>query len=79
MKIFLSGIRDGIPIALGYYAVAFSLGIIAGNVGLDAFMGFFASFFTRASAGEYAGYTLAGAQAAYIRNSVRAHRSSSAS
>ena len=40
MKIFLSGIRDGIPIALGYYAVAFSLGIIAGNVGLDAFMGF---------------------------------------
>ena len=66
MKIFLSGIRDGIPIALGYYAVAFSLGIIAGNVGLDAFMGFFASFFTRASAGEYAGYTLAGAQAAYI-------------
>ena len=66
MKIFLSGIRDGIPIALGYYAVAFSLGIIAGNVGLDAFMGFIASFFTRASAGEYAGYTLAGAQAAYI-------------
>ena len=66
MKIFLSGIRDGIPIALGYYAVAFSLGIIAGNVGFDAFMGFFASFFTRASAGEYAGYTLAGAQAAYI-------------
>ena len=61
-----AGLRDGIPIALGYYAVAFSLGIIAGNVGLDAFMGFFASFFTRASAGEYAGYTLAGAQAAYI-------------
>ena len=60
-----AGLRDGIPIALGYYAVAFSLGIIAGNVGLDAFMGFFASFFTRASAGEYAGYTLAGAQAAY--------------
>lgn len=25
----VSGLRDGIPIALGYFAVAFSLGIIA--------------------------------------------------
>ena len=26
---FIRGFRDGIPIALGYFAVAFSLGIIA--------------------------------------------------
>ena len=28
-----SGLRDGIPIAMGYFAVAFSLGIIAKNAG----------------------------------------------
>ena len=26
---FFNGVRDGIPIALGYFAVAFSLGIVA--------------------------------------------------
>ena len=29
----VSGLRDGIPIALGYFAVAFSLGIIAKKAG----------------------------------------------
>ena len=47
----LSGIRDGIPIAMGYFAVAFSLGIIAKKAGLTALIGFISSFFTRASAG----------------------------
>ena len=32
---FTSGIRDGIPIAMGYFAVAFSLGIVAKKAGLD--------------------------------------------
>lgn len=62
---FLRGLRDGIPIALGYYAVAFSLGIIASRAGLDAAWGFVCSFFTRASAGEYGGYTLIAASAPY--------------
>ena len=26
---FINGMRDGIPIALGYFSVAFSLGIVA--------------------------------------------------
>ena len=38
-KQFREGVRDGMPIALGYFAVAFSLGIIAMNVGLTAFQG----------------------------------------
>jgi predicted branched-subunit amino acid permease len=45
------GLRIGIPIALGYFAVAFSLGIIAKQAGLTAAIGFVSSFFTRASAG----------------------------
>ena len=64
-SIFLRGVRDGIPIAMGYYAVAFSLGIIAGNAGICALAGFAGSFFTRASAGEYGVYTLVAASAAY--------------
>lgn len=51
---FFEGCRDGLPIGLGYFAVAFSLGIVAGNAGLTAFQGFVASFLNVASAGEYA-------------------------
>ena len=61
----LHGLRDGIPIAMGYFAVAFSIGIIAAKAGLSAPQGFFSSFFTRASAGEYGTYTLVAVQAAY--------------
>lgn len=62
----LQGIRDGIPIGLGYFAVAFSLGIAARSAGLTAFQGFFASIFTNASAGEYAVFSLIAANAAYF-------------
>ena len=61
----IHGLRDGIPIAMGYFAVAFSLGIIAAKAGLSAPEGFLSSFFTRASAGEYGTYTLVAVQAAY--------------
>lgn len=50
---------------MGYFAVAFSLGIIAAKAGLAPAEGFFSSFFTRASAGEYGTYTLVAVQAAY--------------
>ena len=62
----LLGLRIGIPIAMGYLAVAFSLGIIAAKAGLTAPEGFLSSFFTRASAGEYGTYMLVAAQAAYV-------------
>ncbi len=65
-KAFLEGVRDGVPIALGYFAVAFSLGIAARSAGLTAFQGFFASTLCVASAGEYALFTLIGAGATYL-------------
>ena len=55
---FVNGMQDGIPIALGYFAVSFSLGIAARNVGLSPAMGFLASALCNASAGEYALFTL---------------------
>ncbi len=60
---FLQGMRDSIPIGLGYYAVAFSLGIIAGGLGIPASLGFTGSLLIRASAGEYGAYTAIAAHA----------------
>jgi len=65
-KNFREGMRDGIPIGLGYFAVSFSLGIAARNAGLTAIQGFFASLLENASAGEYAAFTLIGADATYL-------------
>ena len=58
--------RDGFPIGMGYFAVSFSLGIIAAKAGLTAWMGFVGSFLTRASAGEYGVYSLIAIGASYV-------------
>lgn len=63
---FTNGVRDGIPIALGYFAVAFSLGIVAKKAGLNPVQGFLSSFLNHASAGEYAEFTVIMANAPYI-------------
>ena len=60
------GMRDGTPIALGYFVVSFTLGIAAGNAGLNPLQGFVTSFFNNASAGEYAGFTVIAADAPYM-------------
>lgn len=65
-KAFLEGMRDGLPVGLGYFAVAFSLGIVAKHAGLSAFQGFVASFLNVASAGEYALFSAIGQGAACI-------------
>lgn len=63
---FRDGVRDGFPIALGYFAVAFSLGIAARKAGLNPFQGFLSSILNHASAGEYAEFTVIMANAAYF-------------
>ena len=63
---FSQGLRDGVPIALGYFAVAFSLGIAARNAGMTPFQGLLASLLCTASAGEHALFTLIGAGATYL-------------
>ncbi len=69
-KTFLDGMRDGIPISLGYLAVSFSLGIAARNAGLSPVQGFLASLLNNASAGEYAAFTLIAANAAYLEVAI---------
>lgn len=65
-KAFLEGMRDGVPIGLGYLAVSFSIGIAAKNAGLTAFQAFLASLLCNASAGEYAGFTAIAQHASYL-------------
>ena len=69
-KVFTEGMRDGFPIALGYFAVSFSLGIAARNAGLNPFQGFLASLLNNASAGEYAAFTLIAANATYLEVAI---------
>lgn len=52
---FKVGLRDGIPIALGYLAVSFGVGIMVVASGLTAFEGGVISLSNVTSAGEFAG------------------------
>lgn len=63
---FLKGFRDGIPIALGYFAVGFTLGIAAKNAGLTAFQAGLMSITMHASAGEFAVLTVILGQSGYL-------------
>ena len=65
-RVFLEGMRDAIPIALGYFAVAFSLGIMARRVGLTPLQGFLSGILNHASAGEYAEFTVIAADSSYL-------------
>lgn len=67
---FFCGIKDGIPIGLGYFAVSFSLGIAAKKAGFTPLLGFLVSFLCNASAGEYVGFTLISAGATYIELAI---------
>ena len=57
-KKFLEVLRDGLPIALGYLAVSFGIGISCHAAGITALQGFLMSLFNNASAGEYGGITV---------------------
>ncbi|MBR4123571.1 MAG: AzlC family ABC transporter permease [Clostridia bacterium] len=66
IKWYKKGLIDGIPIALGYFAVAFTLGIVAKKAGLTPLQALFAAGLTNASAGGYAGFTLIEQNASYL-------------
>lgn len=65
-QLFKQGMKDGIPIGLGYFAVSFTLGIAAKNAGMTAFQAAITSALINASAGEYIGFTLIAANAGYL-------------
>ena len=52
---FKRGVKDGLPIGLGYLSVAFAFGVQASIVGLPFFMSVFISMTNLTSAGQLAG------------------------
>ena len=60
-KEFKKGLKDGIPIALGYFAVSFSLGITMVSAGMTPVQGRVMSLTNLTSAGEFAGVRIVAA------------------
>ena len=52
---FLKGVRDGIPICLGYLSVSFGFGILATGLGLSVLAAVGISLTNLTSAGQVAG------------------------
>ncbi len=55
MKLFLRGLRTGIPIGLGYLSVSFTFGIMAISMGFEWWQAVIISMTTVTSAGQLAG------------------------
>ena len=64
---FIKGLRDGIPIAMGYFAVAMSIGVAARDSGFTPAQTFISGMLLYASAGQYAGFTLYAAGASLVQ------------
>ena len=67
---FARGLRDGLPIGLGYFAVAFTLGIAAKRAGLTALQAGLLCLLTNASAGGYAGIRVIAENGTYLTMAV---------
>lgn len=55
---FISGIKAGVPIALGYFAVSFAFGVTAVSKGLHSLIATFMSMTNLTSAGQLAGLSI---------------------
>ena len=67
---FLKGMRDGVPIAMGYFAVAFALGIASKKAGMNALQAGVMSITMLASAGQYGAITVIAGGGGYIQMAV---------
>lgn len=63
---FKEGIRDGIPICLGYLSVSMAFGLTAVKAGVPVWAAVLISITNLTSAGQFAGTTLLVAQGTYI-------------
>lgn len=63
---FKKGLKDGLPIALGYLSVSFTFGMMAVEGGLPVFTAVLISMTNLTSAGQFAGLDLILAGGAYL-------------
>lgn len=64
------GMKDGVPICLGYFAVSFTFGMMAVGQGLTVWEAVFISITNVTSAGQFAGLTLIAAGAPYYEMAI---------
>lgn len=64
------GIRDGVPIGLGYFSVSFSFGILAVSNGFTWWEALLISMANLTSAGQYAGITVMAAAGGLVEMAV---------
>lgn len=62
---FKRGLKDGVPIGLGYFAVAFTFGIMAVSGGLSTWQAVLISLTNLTSAGQFAGLDIIAAGGSY--------------
>ncbi|MDO4322008.1 MAG: AzlC family ABC transporter permease [Lachnospiraceae bacterium] len=62
---FKKGLKDGIPIGLGYFAVAFTFGIVAVSGGLSTWQAVLISLTNLTSAGQFAGLEIIASAGSY--------------
>ena len=55
---YKQGLKDGIPIALGYFAVSFAFGVSVVSGGMEWYIATVMSFTNLTSAGQFAGATV---------------------
>ena len=67
---FFEGIKQGLPIALGYFPVSFTFGLMAVNGGIPVWIVILISMTNLTSAGQFAGTNLIIAGAGYIEITV---------
>lgn len=70
MKEFLKGCQKGLPIALGYFPVSFSFGVLVVSSGLPWGLATLISLTNLTSSGQFAGVSLMLAQASYFEISI---------
>lgn len=61
-----AGLRDGIPVGLGYAAVSFSFGIMARNAGLTTVQAVLMSALNLTSAGQFSALTIISSAGSYM-------------
>ena len=66
MEDFIKGCKKGLPIALGYFPVAFSFGVLVVSSGLPLGLATLISLTNLTSSGQFAGVSLMLAQASYL-------------
>lgn len=66
IKEFKAGIKDGIPICLGYFSVSAAFGVSAVKMGIPAWMAVLMSLTNLTSAGQFAGTTLLASGGSYV-------------